>query len=316
MRIVVVAGEPIVRAGIKAALESAADLTLVADRGDARSAFIAIDAEKPDLVVMDIALRGMNGITATREVKRREPEMRVLLLSTHGCERDAMEGFAAGADGFVLKTEPIESLLQAFRTVGNGGRYITPGLRGPKLDNLTADDGKRAAPTLDVLQGLSMREREVLDLVLKGLRNREIAKELCVSMKTVDTHRTRINRKLRCAGSADLIRFAANNGLLRATSAADEEGGDARTIVLLVDDDPGLRGDLVREMAAQGYLPIRAPSVQTALRELVRTQAAPLFVIEAPEGVPSVRAATLLPGVAAREPSPAPLERPERLQGR
>ena len=215
MRIVVVAGEPVVRAGIKAALESSADLNLVAERGDARSGFEAIDALKPDLVVMDVALSGMNGITATREVKRREPETRVLLLSTFACERDAMEGFAAGADGFALKTEPIDILLRAFRTVGSGGGYVTPGLRGLKPgDGPAFRPDKAPWSGFGVLRGLSPREREVLDLVVKGLRNRDIAKELCISMKTIDTHRTRINRKLGCAGSADLVRFAADNDLL------------------------------------------------------------------------------------------------------
>jgi two-component system response regulator NreC len=291
MRIVVVAGEPLVRAGIRAALESSADLNLVAERGDARSGFATIDAEKPDLVVMDVALSGMNGITATREVKRRAPGTRVLLLSTLACERDAMEGFAAGADGFALKTEPIDTLLQAFRTVGRGGQYLTPGLRG-----LTPGDGFTFAPDkarssgFDVLGGLSPREREVLDLVLKGLRNRDIAKELCVSMKTIDTHRTRINRKLGCTGSADLVRFAAGNGLLRCAHDPHEGAGEPRTIVLLVDDDPGSRGEMLREMAALGCSPTHAANVRSAVEELRRRKAGALFVIDANGAAPELAA--------------------------
>jgi len=289
MRIVVVAGEPLVRAGIKATLESSADLNLVAERGDARSGFGAIDAEKPDLVVMDVALSGMNGIAATREVKRREPGTRVLLLSTLACERDAMEGFAAGAHGFALKTEPIDTLLQAFRTVGRGGQYLTPGLRGLKPgDGFAFASDKARSSGFDPLRGLSPREREVLDLVLKGLRNRDIAKELCISMKTIDTHRTRINRKLGCTGSANLVRFAADNGLLH--RAPDVYGGAGKppTIVLLVDNDPRSRDEMLREMAALGCSPTHTASVRSAVEELRRRKAAALFVIDANRAAPEL----------------------------
>ncbi len=281
MRIVVVAGEPVVRIGLRAALVSTADLELVAERADARSAFPVVDAEKPDLLVMDVVLGGMNGITATREMKRRAPETRVLLFSTHARERDAIEGFAAGADGFALKTDPMEVLLGAFRTVGGGGRYITPSLRGLRLvDGPAARRGEASPHRLDVLRSLSPREREVLDLVLKGLRNREIARELCVSMKTIDTHRSRINRKLGCSGSAALIRFAADNGLLHTTRISADVAA-ARAIVLFVDHhDPERRDQLLREVEAQGYALIHASSVHSALAELEGALAPSLLVID------------------------------------
>src|SRR5262245_61812318 len=122
MRIVLIAGEPAFRCGFRVVVEGAADLDLVADADDARGGFAAIDAEKPDVVVIDIALRGMSGIDATREVKRRAPKARVLLLSSWPRERDVLDGLAAGADGFALKTDPVETLLQAIRTVGAGQR--------------------------------------------------------------------------------------------------------------------------------------------------------------------------------------------------
>jgi DNA-binding NarL/FixJ family response regulator len=223
MRIVVVAGEPIVRAGIRAAIEPSGDLVLVAESADARTGFSAIDAEKPDVVVMDVVLNGMNGIAATREVKRRAPETHVILLSAIANEREAGEAFAAGADGFVLKTQPIDTLLEAFRTVGRGGPYLPPGLRGVVFGKSPGRSRKKT-PSLgfDVLEALSPREREVFDLVIRGWRNRDIARELCVSAKTIDTHRTRINHKLGCAGTADLIRFAADNGLWRNSVVAYE----------------------------------------------------------------------------------------------
>ena len=215
MRVVLVAGEPVFRLGFRSMLSSNEDLELVGDAPDARSGFALIDAEKPDLVAIDVALRGMSGVTAAREIKSRAPAARILLLGAWPRERDALEGFAAGAHGFAVKTDAPETLLYALRTLARGETYITPDLRGcaPELS-----DGRRARSRpagLDVLGVLSPREREVLDLIIKGWRNRNIAGELCISIKTVDTHRTRINRKLHCTSAADLIRFAADNGLLR-----------------------------------------------------------------------------------------------------
>jgi DNA-binding NarL/FixJ family response regulator len=222
MRIVLIAGEPVFRMGFKSLVASSNDLELAGEAPDARSGFARIDSQRPDLVVIDIALKGMSGISAIREVRVRAPEARMLLLAAWPRERDALEGFAAGAHGFALKSEPAETLLYAIRTVAGGHSYVTPELRGWGADLL---DGRRARPVedkIDVLGVLSPREREVLDLIIKGWRNRNIARELCISIKTVDTHRTRINRKLRCTNAADLIRFAADNGLLHPPVASME----------------------------------------------------------------------------------------------
>jgi two-component system, NarL family, response regulator NreC len=215
MRVVLVAGEPVFRLGFRTLLSSSEDLQLVGDAPDARSGFQLIDAQKPDLVAIDVALQGMSGLTATREIKSRSPGARILLLAAWPRERDALEGFAAGAHGFALKTEPPETLLYALRTVAHGQTYITPDLRGSAAELPESRRARSRPAALDVLGVLSPREREVLDLIIKGWRNRNIASELCISIKTVDTHRTRINRKLHCTSAADLIRFAADNGLLR-----------------------------------------------------------------------------------------------------
>jgi two-component system, NarL family, response regulator NreC len=214
MRIVLIAGEPVFRIGWRRMVEATGEIQLVGEAADARAGFGEIDRSTPDLVVVDIALAGMNGIAATREIRCRAPEARVLLLAAWPRERDALEGFAAGARGFALKTQPADALLYAVRSVGHGHVYLAPELRGLSVESLGVHREMVAPVALDVLAPLSPREREVLDLVIKGWRNRQIAQELCVSIKTVDTHRTRINRKLRCASSADLIRFAADNDLL------------------------------------------------------------------------------------------------------
>jgi DNA-binding NarL/FixJ family response regulator len=297
MRIVLIAGEPAFRFGFRVVLEKASDVDLVADAEDARSGFGAIDLEKPDLVVIDVALRGMSGIDATREVKRRAPKARVLLLASWPRERDVLDGLAAGADGFALKTDSVDILLEAIRTVGAGQRYLTSEVRGL---NLPAPRGVRPeGKGRDVLHALSLREREVLGLVIKGYRSRDIARELCISIKTVETHRNHINRKLGCASAADLTRFAADNGLLRSAPSMGL-GQQDRTFVVIVDDNPDWRANFMREVAAQGYQCGRARTATSALAEL-RGAAQPSLLMIDDDTQPLIRAVASLPSTDAGE---------------
>jgi two-component system response regulator NreC len=283
MRVILISGEPAFRFGFRAVVELSGDLDLVADAEDARAGLHAIDGQTPDVVVMDVALRGMEGAAATREIKRRAPEARVLLVAAQPREREVLEGFAAGADGLVLKTEPIESLIYAVRSVGHGNRYLSSGVRGLSGPAARAiEQSQKTGVAADVLDALSPREREVMDLVIRGWRNREMARELCVSMKTIDTHRTRINRKLSCRSSGDLIRFAANNGLLPHDAAEEQES--QRTLVLLMDDSPGLRTALLRNHLGPGCEPQRESTLTGALAASRNTDSPALFVIDASEG--------------------------------
>jgi DNA-binding NarL/FixJ family response regulator len=147
---------------------------------------------------------------------RRSPGTRVLLLADWRREQDAIEAIAAGARGLGLKGDGAEVLLDAVRRVGQGQIYLAPAVRRFSLEDQTRPlAGSATVTTANVLSTLSTREREVLDLIVRGWHNPAIARELCVSVKTVATHRTRIHRKLGCHSGADLIRFAARNDLLR-----------------------------------------------------------------------------------------------------
>jgi DNA-binding NarL/FixJ family response regulator len=214
LRVVLIAGEPLFRLGFRAMLEGRGDLELVDEAAEARTGFPLVEACKPEVVAIDLSLPGMNGIAATRELSWRAPGVRVLLLGSSVRERDVLEGLAAGAAGFALKGDSTETLLDAIRLVGQGQRYLASEMRGigPGLD-APSRRRLRSRPD-DVLASLSAREREVLDLVVRGWTNREMAQELCIAIKTIDTHRSRINRKLNCRNAGDLIRFAAENGLL------------------------------------------------------------------------------------------------------
>ena len=199
-----------------------AEFSVVGEAGNARDAFLAIDAQPPDIVVMDVQLPGMDGVIATREIRRRAPRTRVLLLSVHDQISDVLEALDAGAAGYALKTEGTEALVAALRTIIRNDRYVAPSLAAL----LGSYESRRQRPR-DTLSILSLREREVFRLAADCLLTREIARELCISRKTVDTHLYRIHRKLGLRTSAELVRLACNLGLVRGAGARDSLVGDA-----------------------------------------------------------------------------------------
>jgi two-component system, NarL family, response regulator NreC len=287
MRVALVTSQPVFALGFRALAQSAEDIQLVAEAGDARSGFCAIDAHKPEVLIMDVALPGMNGIHAIPEVRRRAGRTRVLLVADWARERDVLEALAAGAQGFASKNDGAQELLGAIRAVGRGQLYVAPAFRRfISLPPARISRDFRLAEA-DVLSVLSPREREVLDLVVRGWRNRAIARELCVSIKTVDTHRTRINRKLGCNGASELIRFAAENDLIRrppSMRAARPE----RVLLLMMDDDPQVRAQICRELVGEGARQIRTADLGQAVAELHSEKTASLLVVDAggaPTGV-------------------------------
>lgn len=211
-KIVIVDDHPLVRSGIAVALRACEEVAVVGEAEDARSAYLLVDALAPDLVVLDLMLPAEDGITAAREIRRRRPETRILLLSGYVRPDLAAYAIEAGADGVVLKSQPADDLRAAVQAVLCGGRYLAPDLDADAVDQLLAQRarGEAAAP-LDVL---SARERDVFTLQARGLSAKEIARKLFISEKTVQTHRARIFRKLNVHSGIELVRFAAEHGLL------------------------------------------------------------------------------------------------------
>lgn len=208
MRVYILDDEPVVRAGLRQALATDPELQVVGEASSARDAFRDIEALRVDVVIMDLVLPGMDGVAATREVKRRVPQAGVVVFTIHDRLRDLLDVLAAGASAYVIKTEPLEALRAALKAAVSGERYVSPTLAS--LLERKGVDGP-----VDVLSRLSVREREIFQLIAAGRSIVETAREYCISRKTVETHVYRVYRKLGCHNVGDLVRFAAEHGLLR-----------------------------------------------------------------------------------------------------
>jgi len=195
-RIMLVDDHPLVRDGLRARLETAANLQVIAEAGGADEALKLATLHEIDLVLMDINMRGMNGIDLTAEFHARFPEIAVLILSMHDKSEYVMQSIQAGARGYVLKDAPGQDIIRAIEAVISGGIYYSASLARKLSHPLASGDL------------LTSRERQVLQHIANGESNKQIARELDLSVRTVETHRLNIKRKLGIDGQAELIKFA------------------------------------------------------------------------------------------------------------
>jgi DNA-binding NarL/FixJ family response regulator len=165
---------------------------------------------KPDVVIMDISMPDMNGIEATQRIRNEMPACKVLALSMHADRRFVIELLKAGANGYMMKDCAADDLVAGIHTVSNGDTYLSP-----KISNLLVDDYMKRLQDvpLSAAAGLSTREREVLQLIAEGNNTKEIAFSLCISIKTVESHRTLLMKKLKVHSIAELTKLAIREGL-------------------------------------------------------------------------------------------------------
>jgi DNA-binding NarL/FixJ family response regulator len=208
IRILLADDHAIVREGVSYLLAAQADMQVVGGAETASQAVTLAAQKKPDIVVMDITLPGLSGIEATRQVLETCPSTHVLMLSMHSSPEHVYQAFSAGASGYVLKEAAGTELVTAVRTVHAGRSYLSTRLPHEVMDRYFLERAK-ASP----LQSLSMRERQVLELVVEGYSSAEIGTTLSLSPKSVDTYRSRIMRKLSIGDLPGLVKFAIRHGL-------------------------------------------------------------------------------------------------------
>jgi DNA-binding NarL/FixJ family response regulator len=214
LRIVLVEDHALVRAGIRSLLEKLADLEVVAEAGDGRTALTLIAQHQPDVVLMDIKMAGLNGLEATARIVRDLPGVRVVILSMYANEEYVIQALRAGASGYLLKDAGTAELEVAVRAAAQGETYLSPAISRRMIqDYLQVVGGEGGA-----LEQLTPRQREVLQLVAEGHSVKEIARVLHVSVKTVETHRAQLMERLDIHDVAGLVRYAIRVGLV----ASDE----------------------------------------------------------------------------------------------
>jgi len=211
-RLLLVEDHTLLRAGLRALLSQDADIEIVGEADNGRDAIQAVGALSPHLVLMDLTMPGMNGIEAMRDIKRRYPETRVLVLTIHKTDEYIHESLRAGADGYILKDATHDELRVAVRSVLNGKTYLSPDISAKVINGYLGTG--QAATASSQWDTLTHREREVLKLVAEGRPNKYIADYYCLSVKTVEKHRSNLMKKLDLHNAAMLTAYAIKKGLL------------------------------------------------------------------------------------------------------
>jgi DNA-binding NarL/FixJ family response regulator len=213
--ILLVDDEALVRAGLRMILETADDLTVVGDAADGHAAIAAVDRYRPDVVLMDIRMPGLDGLAATSAIRRRADPPSIVVLTTFDTDDYVFRALEAGATGFLLKDTPPQELLRAVRLAAAGDAMLSPAVTRQVIDRFTAEDRtRRRRDALARLDGLTEREREVLVEIGRGRANAEIAGRLHMSEATVKTHITHLFEKLAATNRVQLAIAAFRAGLV------------------------------------------------------------------------------------------------------
>jgi DNA-binding NarL/FixJ family response regulator len=211
LRVVIVEDHALVRAGMRALLQKIEGIEVVSDVGDGWEAVKSVKADSPDVVLMDIAMPGLNGLDATSRIVRESPTTRVILLSMHANEEYFQQALQVGASGYLLKGAELAELELALKTVARGETYLTPAVAKYAINAYREKSEGPSGP----LTRLSTRQREILQLIAEGQTTKDIAQRLNLSVKTVETHRSQLMERLDIHDVPGLVRFAMRVGLIQ-----------------------------------------------------------------------------------------------------
>jgi DNA-binding NarL/FixJ family response regulator len=215
IKILVADDHPVVRKGLQSCLARQERLKIVGEASDGDEALKKTRELSPDVVLMDISMPGMNGLAVTEVLRKDHPDVKVLVLSVHNNRDYIFRIIQAGAHGFISKEAPPDELLRAIESVYSGEPFFSPEIAKAALNQLVTSGGKK-----DPFAQLTSREREVLVLIAEGQSNKEIATKLGIGVRTIETHRERIMRRLDIHSVAGLTKFAIANGMIPIDGAA------------------------------------------------------------------------------------------------
>jgi DNA-binding NarL/FixJ family response regulator len=201
----------VVRKGLKALLSSEADFSVVGEANDGLETVQLVEKLKPDVLILDLMMGGLNGLEVTRQLAKKVPDTGIVILSMHSNEAYVLEALRSGAKAYILKESPPEELIHAVREVHAGKRYLSAPLTERAIEAYTS---KSDAKPIDPYDQLTTREREILMLTAQGYTNNDIASRLFISPRTVETHRTNLMRKLELHSHAQLIQFAIQHDII------------------------------------------------------------------------------------------------------
>jgi DNA-binding NarL/FixJ family response regulator len=212
--VLIVDDQALVRVGLRKILESEPETSVVGEAADGEDAVAQAQRLRPDVVLMDIRMPVLDGIEATRRIVRAQPATRVLILTTFGLDGYVYDALRAGASGFMLKDAPPEEIAAAVRIVASGDALLAPAITRAVVEEFARQRPAAPPPPPRAVEALTPREREVLDLVVRGLSNPEICERLVITEATAKTHVARILQKLGLRDRVQVVIYAYESGLL------------------------------------------------------------------------------------------------------
>lgn len=221
IRVLIVDDHAILRQALRHLLETHSEIEVIGDVASGREAIEAAEALQPDVVLMDMVMPGLSGLEATRQIRRRLPRTKVVILTGYMEDEQIVAALRAGASGYVVKRSDVTELVLAIQVVHRGNAYFSAALSESGIDDYLWQAKQPEEKT--GFEALTSREREVLQLIAEGYSNQRIAQELFISVKTVEAHRAHIMEKLKARSQTDLIRLALRKGLIE--SAPDLDAG-------------------------------------------------------------------------------------------
>ena len=215
-RIFIAEDHTIVREGLRSLLSSNTHFEIVGEAEDGRKAIRGVEEHNPDLIIIDLSMPKMNGLEAIKEIRKINKDTKIIVLTIHKTEEYILPVLKAGANGYILKYATQDELMIGIKSVLDGKSYLSPEVSGRVIEGYI--EGSKTVKTRSSFDTLTQREREVLKLIAEGYKNKEIADDLCISVKTVIKHRANLMEKLDLHDIAALTAFAIGKGLVESTT--------------------------------------------------------------------------------------------------